>query len=212
MTAAITNAEAALEWLKTQPINTEEVCRALNRVVSSTNRASDYIDRIRGLIKKALPKKEVVDINAAISDIVALTRDEVLKNSVLLRTEFADDIPLIRADRVQLQQVIINLLLNAVEAMGSIKEESRDLLIRTSRGGSDGAFVTVEDLGPGLTPESLDRVFDPFYTTKPDGLGIGLSICRSIIEAHGGRLWATARVPRGASFNFTLPGQARASL
>ena len=212
VTAAITNAEAALQWLGTQPINMEEVRGALNRVVNSSYRASDYIDRIRGLIKKAPPKKEVVDINAAISDIVALTRSEVLKNSVLLRTEFADDMPLIRADRVQLQQVIINLLLNAVEAMGSINVEPRNLLIRTSRGDSDGAFVTVEDLGPGLTPESLDRVFDPFYTTKPDGLGIGLSICRSIIEAHGGRLWATARVPRGASFNFTLPGQARASL
>src|SRR5215813_13532778 len=212
MTAAITNAEAALQWLETQPINMEEVRRALDRVVNSSHRASDYIDRIRGLIKKAAPKKEAVDVNAAIQDIVALTRSEVLKNNILLSTQLAEDMPLIRADRVQLQQVIINLLLNAVEAMGSTNVESRNLLIRTSRGDSNDAFVTVEDSGPGLTPESLDRVFDPFYTTKPGGFGIGLSICRSIIEAHGGRLCATARVPRGASFNFTLPGQARASL
>lgn len=212
MGAAITNAEAALRWLETQPINVEEVRRALSRVVNSSNRANDYIDRIRGLIKKAPPKKEVVDINAAIRDIVALTRSEVLKNRVLLGTELADDMPFIRADRVQLQQVIINLLINAVEAMGSNGAEPRNLLVRTSRADCDGAFVTVEDSGPGLTPESLNCVFDPFYTTKTGGLGIGLSICRSIVEAHGGRLWATARVPRGASFNFTLPGQAGASL
>jgi PAS domain S-box-containing protein len=204
--AAVNSAQAGLRWLGAQPVAIEEVRRAFDRVVKSTKRASDYIDGIRALITKAPPKKEVIDMNAAIFEVVALTRTEVLKNSVSLRTQLADDMPRICADRVQLQQVIVNLILNAVEAMSAVSAESRDLLIRTSRGQSDSAFVTVEDSGPGLPTGNLDRVFDPFYTTKPGGLGIGLSICRSIIEAHGGRLWAAARAPRGTSFNFTLPG------
>ena len=141
----------------------------------------------------------------AILDIIALTRSEVVKNGVSVQTELAEGLPLIEGDRVQLQQVILNLILNAIEAMSGLDEEARELRISTGKDASNGVLVTVRDSGPGLDPTSVERLFEAFYTTKPDGMGMGLSICRSIIEAHGGRLWATANEPRGAVFQFTLP-------
>jgi signal transduction histidine kinase len=146
----------------------------------------------------------VLDINEMILETIALTRSEMQRHRVLLQTELANDLPSILGDRVQLQQVILNLIMNAIEAMSEVSDGPRELLIGSHADAPEGVIVTVRDSGPGLKPESLDRIFDPFYTTKPTGMGMGLSICRSIIEAHGGRLWVSANAPRGAIFQFTL--------
>jgi PAS domain S-box-containing protein len=203
--AAITNAHSALRWLGARPPDLEEVRQALGRIVRDGNRAGDVIGRIRDLIRKAPPRKDGLEINEAILEVIALTRGEVVKNGVSVQTQLAEGLPLIQGDRVQLQQVILNLIVNAVEAMSGVGEGSRELLISTGKAESDGVLVAVRDSGPGLAPASLERLFGAFYTTKPGGLGMGLSICRSIIEAHGGRLWATANVPQGAVFQFTVP-------
>jgi signal transduction histidine kinase len=144
-------------------------------------------------------------------EVIALTRSELRRNRTSLQTQLADDLPLILGDRIQLQQVMLNLILNAVEAMNESSEATRELLIRTEQDGSEGALVAIQDSGPGLKPESLDRLFDAFYSTKPGDMGMGLSICRSTIEAHGGRMWATLNLPHGAVFQFTLP-QSRKSV
>jgi signal transduction histidine kinase len=144
-----------------------------------------------------------LDINEAILEVIEVTRSELLRIGVSLQTELAKGLPLIRGDRIQLQQVILNLIMNAVEAMSDAS--SRDLLISTGEDISNGVLVAVQDSGPGLSRESLERLFEPFYTTKPGGMGMGLSICRSIIKAHGGRVWATANVTQGATFHFSLP-------
>jgi signal transduction histidine kinase len=146
-----------------------------------------------------------VELNGAIREVIELTRSEAVKNDVWVQTEFADGLPLIQGDRVQLQQVMLNLIVNAVEATSGVSEGSRELLISTRKAETGGVRVAVRDTGPGLTPEALEHLFEPFYTTKPSGLGLGLSICHSIIEAHGGRLWTSTNVPRGAVFQFTLP-------
>ncbi len=177
----------------------------IGRIVKDGSRAGDVIGRIRDLIRKAPPRKDDLKINEAILEVVALTRGEVVKNGVSVQTQLAEGLPLIRGDRVQLQKVILNLIINAVEAMSGTKEGSRELLIRTGKAESDGVLVAVSDSGPGLAPASFEHLFEAFYTTKPGGLGIGLSVCRAVIEAHRGRLWATANVPRGAVFQFTVP-------
>src|SRR5918996_952725 len=192
LAGAVTNAQAALRWLGAQPPDLEEVRQALGRIVKEGNRASDVIGRIRALIKKAPPRKDDLEINEAILEVIALTRGEVVKNGVSVRTQLAEGLPLIQGDRVQLQQVILNLIINAVEAMSGVSEGARELLITTAKAASDGAVVAVRDSGPGLAPEILERVFEAFYTTKPRGLGMGLSICRSIIEAQGGQVWASS--------------------
>jgi C4-dicarboxylate-specific signal transduction histidine kinase len=194
--AAVTNAEAALRWLGGHPPDLEEVRQSLDAIIKDGKRA---------LIKKVPPRHDQLDINAAILEVIEVTRSELLRNGVSLQTELAKSLPLIRGDRIQLQQIVLNLIMNAVEAMSEAREGSRDLLISTAEDMSNGVLVAVRDSGPGLNPESLDRLFDPFYTTKPGGMGMGLSICRSIIEAHGGRVWAAANVPQGASFHFSLP-------
>jgi C4-dicarboxylate-specific signal transduction histidine kinase len=203
ITAMITNAQAALRWLDRQPPDLEEVRQALASVVKDGDRARDVIDRIRALIKKAPPRKDRLEINGAIREVIELTRGEAVKNGVSVRTKLADGLPIIQGDRVHLQQVILNLIVNAIEAMSGISEGRRELLISTSKV-EPGVLVAVRDSGPGLPPATLEHVFDPFYTTKASGLGMGLSICRSIIEAHGGRLWASPNVPSGAIFQFTL--------
>jgi signal transduction histidine kinase len=146
-----------------------------------------------------------LDINEAILEVIEVTRSELLRNGVSLQTKLAKGLPLIRGDRIQLQQIVLNLIMNAVEAMSDASKGSRDLLISTAEDVSNCVLVAVRDSGPGLNPESLDRLFHPFYTTKPGGMGMGLSICRSIVEVHGGRIWATTNVPQGASFHFSLP-------
>ena len=203
--AAVTNAYAALRWLRTSPPDLEEVRRSLGQIIESGRRAGDVIDGIRALIKKAPPRSSRFDLNEAILDVIALTRSEVLKHGVALQAELATSLPSVNGDRVQLQQVILNLIMNAAEAMSDLGAETRELLIRTQTEAAGGVLVAIRDSGPGLDPTSAHHVFDAFYTTKPAGLGMGLAICRSIIEAHGGRLWASANKPRGAVFQFTLP-------
>ena len=168
-------------------------------------RASDVIGRIRNLIKKSPPRKDCLAIKPVIHEVIELTHAETTKNGVLVRTEFAEHLPDVVGDRVELQQVAVNLVLNATEAMSAMMEGKRELLIRTTKAKDDTVLIAVMDSGPGLPTASPERLFEPFYTTKTGGLGIGLSICRSIIEAHGGRLWASANEPRGAVFQFTLP-------
>jgi PAS domain S-box-containing protein len=204
--AAVTNAQAALRWLGARPPDLEEVRQTLGRIVKDANRAGDVIGRIRELIKKAPPRKDWVDINEVIREVIELTGGEAEKNGTSTQTALMEGLPHIEGDRVQLQQVVLNLIVNAVQAMGAVAEGPRELFITTAEAEPNSVLVAVKDTGPGLAPDSLQHVFAPFYTTKPDGLGMGLSICRSIIEAHGGQLWVTANAPCGSIFHFTVPG------
>ncbi|WP_245473581.1 trifunctional serine/threonine-protein kinase/ATP-binding protein/sensor histidine kinase [Bradyrhizobium zhanjiangense] len=205
--ATLNNASAALHWLSKEPADLEKARQALNRIFANGNRVSEVVGRMRALFKKAPLRKEEVDINGAILEVIALTRGEVEKNGIVVQSHLVDGLPLIQGDRVQVQQVIMNLIINAIEALSSICEGARELVITTDKSEPDSVLVEVRDSGPGLSSADLERVFDAFNTTKPGGLGMGLSICRTIIEAHGGRLWATAAEPRGATFRFTLPTQ-----
>jgi PAS domain S-box-containing protein len=203
--ATVTNAHAGLRWLGTQPPDLGEARQALGRIVRDGSRAGEVIDRIRALVKKVPPRRDRLDINEAIREVIALTQTEVQQNRVRLQTRLADDLPLVPADRVQLQQVIMNLLVNAIEAMSSVDDRSRELTIASGKEGANAVFVEVQDTGPGIDPADLDRLFQSFYTTKPDGIGMGLAISRSIVEAHGGRLSAAPNQPCGAAFRFALP-------
>jgi C4-dicarboxylate-specific signal transduction histidine kinase len=203
--ATATNAQAALRWLRFDPPKLDEVQRTLERIVRNAARAGDVVQRVRNLVKKAPLRDDRVDINAAIREVVELTRTEAVKNGVFVRTELADGAPFVRGDRVELQQVILNLVVNAVEAMSASAEGPRELQIVTSGTGSDRLLVAVRDTGPGLAPAVEEKLFKAFHTTKPNGMGLGLSICRSIVESRGGRMWATANTPHGAVFQFTLP-------
>jgi PAS domain S-box-containing protein len=203
--AVLSYANAASHWLAAQPPAVEEVRGALDFIVKSGVQASEVVDRIRALVKKAPPRTDKLEINEAVLEVIGLTRNEMSKNGISVRTQLAESLPAIQGDRVQLQQVNLNLLINAMEAMSARSEGPRDLLISTAKTDSEGVLVSVRDSGPGLAPESVERLFEPFYTTKPGGLGMGLSICRSIIESHHGRLWATANTPHGAVFQFNLP-------
>ena len=205
ITGVIVNADAAMRWLGRQPPDLDQARYSLGEIVNNGKRAGDVIGRIHALIKKVPPRKDGLEINEAIQEVIALTHGEVVKNRVSLRTQLAAGLPLIQGDRVQLQQVILNLIINALEAMSAVSEGARELRIASGKDGSNGVLVTVQDSGPGLKPESFDCLFDAFYTTKPSGMGMGLSICRSIVEAHQGQLWTTANTPRGAIFQFTLP-------
>jgi len=208
MASARNNARAAQNFLDLRPPDLGEVREALGCVVGDVDRAGDIIDRIREQMKKAPPRKEHFDLNAAINEVIALARSAITRNGVSVQTRLADGLFPIQGDRVQLQQVVLNLTLNAVEAMGSIEAGTRELLISTEQDHT-GVLVAVRDSGPGIDPTHLERVFEAFYTTKSSGVGMGLSICRSIIDAHGGRLWAEANEPRGAVFQFSLPGSER---
>jgi len=205
ITSARTCAAAALRFLDRSPPDVAEVREALTCIVNDADRTADVVNRIGSLIKKAPPGKEVVDLNAAILEVTALTRSEAVKTGVTVVTRLAGELPRIQCDRVQLQQVMLNLIVNAIQSMSGAEDGNRELHISTVSIEPEGVCVAVRDTGHGLRPESLPRLFEPFYTTKPDGMGMGLSICRSIIEAHGGRLWATRCEPRGALFQFTIP-------
>ena len=202
--SARNNARAAQNYLNKKPPHLDEVREALACVVDDTDRAGDIIDRIRDHMKKAPPRKEHFDLNEAIDEVIVLGQSAIIKNRVWVQTRLSEGLPPIHGDRIQLQQVVMNLLLNAVEAMGSVERKPRELLISTKQDHT-GVLVAVHDSGPGIHPEHLERVFKSFYTTKPRGTGMGLSICQSIIDAHGGRLWAEANEPRGTIFQFTLP-------
>ena len=203
--SARNNARAALNFLDQRPPDIGEVREAIDCVVGDSDRAGDIVDRIREHIKKAPPRKERFDLNAAINEVIALARSAITENCVSVQTGLADGLFPVQGDCVQVQQVVLNLVLNAVEAMGSVEAGARGLSISTEQTKTSGVLVAVRDSGPGIDPEHLERVFEAFYTTKSSGTGMGLSICRSIIDAHGGRLWAEANEPRGAVFQFTLP-------
>jgi PAS domain S-box-containing protein len=205
--AAATNAKAGLRWLNARPPDIDEVVQALGRIVENASRASEVIGRIRALIKKTPARKDDVAINDTVREIVALTGGEVKKIGATVQMQLQDSMPLVQGDRVQLQQVILNLIINAIEALSEVADTRRELAISTGTEESGNVRVAVRDSGPGLGPAKLERLFEAFYTTKPGGLGMGLSICRSIIEAHGGRLWAEANEPRGAIFQFTVPAK-----
>jgi PAS domain S-box-containing protein len=203
--AARNDAASGLRFLGRNPPDLDEVREALESIVNSTDRASQIIGRIRAHVKKTPPRVDRFEINEAIRGVAEFTRGEAVKNSVSVRMQLAKDLPLIQGDRIQLQQVVLNLILNAVEAMGPVDHTPRELSISTEPTEADEVLIAVRDSGPGIDSEHLDRVFDSFYTTKPSGMGLGLSICRSIVDAHGGRLWADANEPAGAVFRFTLP-------
>ena len=202
--AMVTDAQASLNWLDREPADLDEVDQALHRIVENGNRAADVIGRIRELVKKAPPRMGMVDLNLAVKEMIALTRAEIAGSGVALDTALEDDLPSVHGDRVQLQQVLLNLIVNALQAMSAVPPGQRKLRICTTRIELDRVRVSVQDSGPGLSAALVDRIFAPFYSTKPDGLGMGLSICRSIVEAHDGRLWASADEP-GATFHFTIP-------
>jgi PAS domain S-box-containing protein len=205
ITAGINNVLAASHWLSSQPPNLEDARQALDLAVKDGDRAIDVIARIRALMKNAPPRKDAFDMNEAFLEVIVLTHGEVVKNGVSVQTQLAEGLPLIQGDRVQLQQVILNLIINAVQAMSGVSNGPRELRISTGQEASGWVLVSVQDSGPGPNLETFDRLFDAFYTTKPGGMGMGLSICRSIVEAHGGRLWASRKVGPGATFQFTLP-------
>jgi signal transduction histidine kinase len=207
--AAVANAQAALRFLDRRPPELEQVREALKDIVVAGDRVAEVVDRIRALIKKVPPRQACLDINEAIHEVISLTRGEAVKIGVSVQTDLADGLPLIYGDRVQLQQVTLNLIINAIEAVSGVDETTRAVVISTWRAEPDGVFVAVRDTGQGLDPASLEHLFNAFYTTKPAGMGMGLAICRSIIEAHGGQLCAAANEPRGAVFQFTLPLQQR---
>jgi PAS domain S-box-containing protein len=204
--AAVTNAQAAIRWLGAPTPALDEVRQALVRIIDDATRANDVIGRIRALVTKAPARRELVAINDAIREVVALTHAEAAKHGVAVNVLLDEGLPLVHGDRVQLQQVMLNLMINAVEAMAGVGEGTRELSITTRVTGARAALVAVGDSGPGVDVRDLERLFEPFYTTKADGMGMGLSICRSIVEAHGGRLWASVNVPCGAVFQFVLPG------
>jgi C4-dicarboxylate-specific signal transduction histidine kinase len=204
--AARNNVIAALHFLDVNPPDLREVREALAAAVKDTDRVSAIVGRMRALMQKASPRLDPVDMNEALQEVVELTRGEALKNGVSVKTQFAS-LPIITGDRVQLQQVVLNLILNALQAMGAVSEGARQVIVTTRQIELNDLYVGVQDTGPGLSPETLSRLFEPFYTTKPNGMGMGLTICRSIVEAHGGRLWVSACQPRGALFQFAIPAR-----
>jgi PAS domain S-box-containing protein len=205
LAALLTNAKTAVRWLTREPPNLEKAKPLIDRAIGDGQRAADIVSRIRDFSKKAPVRQEDFEINEAILEIMGLTRAAISDHGVLAKMQLSEGLPHILGDRIQLQQVMLNLIMNAIEAMSEVSKGPRELLISTSNADSDNVLVTVSDSGPGLPDTNHQRIFDAFYTTKTSGLGMGLSICRSIVEAHGGRLWATPNQPRGAVFCMTLP-------
>jgi PAS domain S-box-containing protein len=204
LAAIVTNGNACLRWLDRKPPNQEEAREAVGRIIKDGTRASEIIGRIRALVTKTPRRQDSLDINEIITDVVALARSEINRNRISLQIQFTEDLPPMRGDRVQLQQVILNLVINGIEAMSGQDEGARELLIRSGHHGDKAIHVMVCDSGIGLDNETPTHLFDAFYSTKPTGMGMGLAISRSIIEAHGGRIWAESNVPQGAVFQFTL--------
>jgi signal transduction histidine kinase len=199
------NGNAALRWLALDPPNLVKARDSAELIIRDGERASQIIARIRALLKKSPPSKILLDVNEFVSEVVELIRSEMVRNNVRSSVEFANDLPRVPGDRIQLQQVLLNLIVNAVEAMIAIQDRQRTLLIATDIFADTGVRVAVSDNGPGIDPQTAHHLFDAFSTTKPDGMGMGLTISRSIIEAHGGRLWTEANDEFGATFQFTLP-------
>jgi C4-dicarboxylate-specific signal transduction histidine kinase len=211
LTGIVSNGSACLRWLAGDAPNVEEVREAVGDIVRDGKRAGEVIARIRALTKSSAPPREKLDLNDTVREVFALVRDQAKRNSVTIRTRFADDVFPVLGDRVQLQQVVLNLMMNAIEAMSGVVDRPRELIITTGNIDADQVVVSVEDSGPGLDPNAASKIFDPFYTTKASGMGMGLSISRSIVEHHGGRLWATARDGPGTTFHFSLSKQEQGS-
>jgi C4-dicarboxylate-specific signal transduction histidine kinase len=212
ISGVVLNGNAGLRWLagvKEDSVNLTEVREAILRIIRDGNRAGEVIARIRAFFKKSEPTREPLDFNETIREVIVLVKSEMATRRVMLRLELPSDLPRIHGDRVQLQQVMINLILNAIDAMATVQDRARELVIRTQGAEGREVMVTVRDTGIGLGPESIKHVFKAFHTTKPGGLGMGLSISRSIVENHSGRLWAAANDGPGASFHFTLPAVSR---
>jgi PAS domain S-box-containing protein len=207
LAGVVSSGNACLHWLASQPPDVEKARQSVERIIRDANRASEVVGRVRGLAKKAPPHKVWLNLNETVLEVIALTRREIEQSHVLLRTQLSDDLPLVWADRIQSQQVILNLVVNAIEAVGIVSDGPRDLLVSSVKDKANGVLVTVRDTGIGLDPGKLESIFDAFHTTKINGMGMGLAVSRSIIEAHGGRLWATPNELRGAAFQFTLPIQ-----
>jgi signal transduction histidine kinase len=205
LAGVVANAEAGLRWLDHETPDLAATRRSLEWIIEDGNRASEVMRRIRALAHKTDIERAPLDVNDVIEEVIALMQNELISHEVLLRMDFTPALPMVLADRVQLQQVIINLVINGIEAMQSVTDRPRELVIRSGQDETHQVLVSVTDCGVGITPENADRVFNAFFTTKSSGMGMGLSICRSIMEAHGGRLWATANVPHGAAFQFTMP-------
>ena len=201
----VTNGAACLRWLGREPPELEEARRAVRSMINDGKRASEVVSRLRALSKKTDPQRLPLDLNEVIDEVILLLQRELLNNRVALRLELASGLPPVLGDRIQLQQVIMNLVINSIQAMAPVIDRPRELLIRSRRNDADQVLLEVKDSGIGIDPENADRLFSAFFTTKPDGMGIGLSICRSIIEAHGGRIWASANTGPGATLQFTLP-------
>lgn len=205
--AMVANAGAGSRWLAAG--NIEEAQQALGRISKDGHRASDVIGRIRALAMKRLPSKDGVDITEVIREVMTLARGEAERGRAEISTRLQDSLPLVDADRVQVQQVLLNLVVNAVEAMSTSNTAQREIVVEALRGETGDVVVSVRDSGPGFDDALMAKVFDPFYTTKSNGIGMGLAICRSIIEAHDGRLWAEHNAPSGANFQFSLPSRER---
>jgi PAS domain S-box-containing protein len=206
LTAVVTHAYACREWLNMAPANLEKASLTAERIVQESTRASSVVARVRALFQKEPPSKERLDINRVIQNLVRLLRDEAIRRDVNLHTELCKDLPRINADRVQIEQVLLNLAMNGMDAMEQT-EGSRELVIASSMKDPKEIWIRVEDCGTGINPRVVEKIFDPFFSTKPNGIGMGLAISRSIIEAHDGRLWATPRGSGGSVFQFTLPVQ-----
>jgi C4-dicarboxylate-specific signal transduction histidine kinase len=204
LAAIVTNGNACLRWLDSATPNFSEARQAVQRIIKDSYRASEVIARIRTLVKKAPPRNDLVDLNEVIVEVLALAQSETRRHRVSLKQQLANDLPRVRGDRVQLQQVILNLIINGLEAIAKSKDATRELTISSGVDDSNNVIVAVKDSGEGLDAANLERVFDAFYTTKAEGMGMGLAISRTIIESHGGRLWATPNSPKGAVFQFTL--------
>ena len=204
LAAVATNASASLHWLDANPPNLDEARKAVTGAVREANRASDVIARVRSLLTKATPQMGSLDVNEVIREVLALVRSELTRGGVVARTRLAAGVPPVLGDRVQLQQVILNLIMNAIDAMMTVTDRPRTLLIKSGRD-AEGVLIQLQDSGRGLDPEQTARIFEPFFTTKPEGIGMGLAISRSIVESHGGRMWATRASPYGAVFQFILP-------
>ena len=205
LTGLISSGNACLHWLAGDTPNLEAARRSIQRMIDDGNRASDIIGRIREMVRKSTPRRESVNINDCIVEVLALIRAELSRNYISSRVELSNDLPLVSGDRIQLQQVILNLIMNAIEAMSETGEHQRNLLITSAKDGAIGVIVTIRDSGVGLDQKFLDRLFEAFFTTKARGMGMGLAVSQTILQAHGGRLWATPNASQGATFQFTLP-------
>jgi signal transduction histidine kinase len=205
LAAVVTNANACSRWLAADPPNHDEATKAIDRIVRDANRASNVVARVRSLAKRARPDRTWVSLNEVILEVVALTQPDSRRSGISLHTDLAHDLPPISGDRIQLQQVVLNLVMNAIDATKGSKQGPHDISIVSAQDGDNRIAVAIRDSGIGLDQANLDQIFEGFFTTKPEGLGMGLTICRSIVEAHGGRITAAPGAPRGAVFRFTLP-------